>query len=212
MSKTNSLSAELRKRTGSGVLKQMRREGFIPSVIYGGGSENQNVKVPTKAFTDLIAHSASSNIIVNLDVEGKKQLAFIQDLQSDPLTGKIIHADFRAVDESTEITAHLPVVFHGEPKGVKQGGLLEQLVHTLEINCLPKDLPETIGVDVEHLGVGDSVHVSEIVFSEGVTTTVSGEVLVGTVAKTRAAQSEGTSGEDAPAAEENSEGESSGDE
>lgn len=191
MSKTNSLTAEARQRTGSGLLKLMRREGFTPSVIYGAGKENSNIKVNTKAFTDLIAASASNNIIVDLDVEGTNHLAFIQDVQKDPLTGKPLHIDFLAVDANTTITASLPLKFTGEPVGVKRGGLLEQLVYNLEVSCLPKDLPEIISSDVTALKIGDSLHIGDIELPEGVFATGNADVLVCNVAKTRAAMSAG---------------------
>ena len=101
MAKTQSLKAEDRKRTGTGMLKRMRREGFIPSIVYGGGSENRNVKVRSKEFRDMLARSASANIIVDLELEGgKNQLAFVKDLQHDPLSGSILHADFLAVSHA----------------------------------------------------------------------------------------------------------------
>lgn len=163
----------------------MRREGFIPTVVYGGGEEPQNLKVVTKTLTDLLRDSASSNIVVDLSVEGKSHLAFIQDVQTDPLTGAIIHADFLAIDRKTEITADIPIVLLGEPEGVKNGGVLDQQVHELEISCLPGDLPETIKVDVSALAIGDSLHVSEVDLPKGVTTQVDGEVLVAALQQPR---------------------------
>lgn len=190
MAKPQTLKAEERARTGSGVLKQMRREGFIPSVIYGGGAENKNVKVHGKTFTDMLNHAASDSFLVNLEIEGGgTQLAFLQDVQHDRLTGAILHIDFLAVDEKTAITANLPLELEGEAKGVKAGGLLEQMLHSLEIQCLPKDLPEVITTDVTHLAVGDALHIGEVTFPEGVTPTLNGDVVVALVAKTRAAKS-----------------------
>jgi len=191
MSTTKSLKAESRARTGSGVLKQMRREGWVPSVVYGGKGENKNVKVPTKLFTDMVRESASANFLVDLELEGgEKQLAFVQDMQKNALSGAIVHADFLAVDDSTEITAMIPITLAGEPAGVKLGGLLEQLLHSIEITCLPKNLPETISVNVEELNVGDMLHINEITLPEGVVSRLPGDVVVALVAKTRAAQSE----------------------
>ncbi|MGE9268142.1 MAG: 50S ribosomal protein L25 [Verrucomicrobiales bacterium] len=205
MSKKLNLKAELRKRTGSGVLKQMRREGYIPAIIYGGTEDNDNIKVPTKVFTDLLAHSASANIVVTLDVEGKKRMAFIQDVQTDPMTGDIIHADFLAVDNKTEITAHIPLVLTGDPVGFKKGGVLEQQIHDIEITCLPNDLPETIETAIDHLDVGDILHISDLTLPKGVSATADGDILVGTVVIPRiveAAESEEEGEEGAEAAAE----------
>ncbi|MBJ06052.1 MAG: 50S ribosomal protein L25 [Verrucomicrobiaceae bacterium] len=191
MAKTQSLKAEDRKRTGTGMLKRMRREGFIPSIVYGGGSENRNVKVRSKEFRDMLARSASANIIVDLELEGgKNQLAFVKDLQHDPLSGSILHADFLAVSDDTEITAQLPVVFSGEAKGVKLGGQLEQMLYSIEIKCLPKDLPETICGDVSDLDVGDMLSVGGLQWPEGVSPTLAEDVVVALVAKTRVALSQ----------------------
>ena len=186
MAKPKTLKAEERARTGSGVLKQMRREGFIPSVIYGGGSENKNVKVHGKTFSDMLHNAASDSILVNLEVEGGgAQLAFLQDVQHNRLTSEILHIDFLAVDEKTEITANLPLELEGEPAGVKAGGLLEQMLHSLEIQCLPKDLPEQITTDVTALEVGDALHIGEITFPDGVAPTLNEDVVVAVVAKAR---------------------------
>ena len=191
MAKPKTLKAEGRARTGSGVLKQMRREGFVPSVIYGGGTENKNVKVHAKTFRDMLNNAASDSILVNLEIEGgDTQLAFLQDVQHNALTREILHVDFLAVDQNTEINANLPLEFVGEPVGVKEGGLLEHMLHSIEITCLPNDLPESISVDVAHLDIGMVVNVGEIVFPEGVKPVMNDDVVVAIVQKTRVAESE----------------------
>jgi large subunit ribosomal protein L25 len=169
----------------------MRREGFVPSVVYGA-TENKNVKVNAKEFTDLLKAAPSSQILLNLEVEGSEpQKVFLQDLQFDALTGAILHADFLAVTEETIITAKLPVVLLGEPKGVKVGGALEQLVHTIKVKALPKDLPETITADVTGLDLTESLTIGDVQFPEGVTPTLHDKVLIALVAMTRAAKSAG---------------------
>ena len=197
MAKTHSLRADDRKRTGSGVLKRMRREGFIPSVVYGGGSENRNVKVSAKGVREMLADTASTNVLVDLELDGgSSQLAFLKDLQHDPLSGKVLHADFIAVDDKTEITAQIPVSLVGEAVGVKLGGQLEQMIYSLEIKCLPKDLPETIEGDASALNVGDVLSVGGMSWPEGVSPTLGHEVVVALVAKTRVALSEAATGEE----------------
>ncbi|MDA7888531.1 50S ribosomal protein L25 [Akkermansiaceae bacterium] len=209
MANTLTLSATTRQRTGSGVLKQMRREGYLPSVVYGKGQENLNIKVHTKTLTDMLAHSASESILVDLEIDGgKSQTAFLQSTQHDALTGTLVHADFLAVTAGMKITASLPVEVHGEPIGVKSGGILEQMIRDLEISCAPKDLPEKIHANIEHLKVGDSISVSDLDLPDGVTPTLAGDVLVAIVNESRVTKSEGAAGggeeeaEAAPAAEE----------
>ena len=208
MAKTATLKAEERKRTGSGLLKQMRKEGWVPSVVYGGGEENLNVKINAKAFRELLASTASDSFLVNLELDsGKSQLAFVQDIQHDALSGIIVHADFLAVSETTEITAHLPVILSGEPVGVTSGGILEQQLYGIDVNCLPKDLPETLGAEVTHMGIGDALQVKNLELPSGVKPALGEDVVIAIVVKTRVAKSEGVEGEEgeegaaAPAAE-----------
>jgi large subunit ribosomal protein L25 len=191
MAKKTSLKAAIRNRTGSGRLNQMRREGWVPSVIYGKGTENINLKVDAKTFSDLLAHSSSENILVNLEIEGHgTRLAFLQSVQHDSLSGVTLHADFRSIDEKTPITAHIPTHLNGESAGVKAGGLIEQYIHAIEITCLPNDLPDTLEVDISGLHIGDSLHIGEITYPKGVRPTQAAEVVVAHVSKAAAAVSE----------------------
>jgi len=195
MAKKTSLKAAPRARTGSGRLNQMRREGWVPSVIYGRGTENMNLKVDAKTFADVLAHSSSENILVNLEIEGHgTSLAFLQAIQHDSLSGVTLHADFRAIDENTPIVAHIPTHLNGESVGVKAGGLIEQYVHAIEISCLPNDLPETIEVDISALEVGASLHIGDIVLPTGVRATHAADVVVAHVGKPAAAISEAAAG------------------
>lgn len=179
MATKQSLKAAPRARTGSGRLNQMRREGWLPSVIYGRKADNKNLKVDAKAFAELLAHSTSDNILINLDIEGEgTRLAFLQAIQHDAISGAALHADFLAIDDNTEITAHIPVHLNGEAVGVKSGGVVEQYVHTLEIVCLPNDLPDTIEIDISGLELGASLHISELGLPKGVKPTHAGEVVV----------------------------------
>jgi large subunit ribosomal protein L25 len=179
MAKKTLLKAATRARTGSGRLNQMRREGWLPSVIYGRGTENTNLKVDAKAFAEVISHSSSENIIVNLEIEGQQaRLAFLQAIQHDPISGAAVHADFLAIDDKTEITAHIPAHLNGESPGVKLGGVIEQYIHAIEITCLPDDLPETIEVDISGLALGDSLHLGDIKYPKGVRPTHAAEVVV----------------------------------
>lgn len=191
MAKKTSLKAAPRARSGTGRLKQMRREGWVPSVIYGKGTENINLKVDAKTFAELLAHSSSENILVNLDIEGHGvRLAFLQSIQHDSLSGITLHADFRAIDENTAITAHIPTHLNGESVGVKAGGLVEQYVHAIEITCLPNDLPETIEVDISSMEIGASLHIGDIKFPTGVKATHAADVVVAHIGKPAAAVSE----------------------
>jgi large subunit ribosomal protein L25 len=186
MAKPQSLQAETRQRTGSGALNQMRREGWLPCVVYGRGFQNRNLKVNSKVFAEMLAQSASENILVNLEMGGEdKVLVLLQAVQHDPLSGKALHADFHAIDENTEIHAHPLLELIGEPVGVKAGGQLEQVLYNLEIRCLPKDLPDAIEVDVSHLAYEQYLHVGDIPCPAGVTPVPAADVVVAHVARVR---------------------------
>lgn len=204
MAQKHTLKAEPRARTGSGLLKQMRREGWLPSVIYGKGSENKNLKVDAKAFHELLGESASENLLINLELAGEgKLLAFLQDVQHDPLTGEPLHADFRSVNEKTEITAHVPVTLNGTPEGVKEGGVLEQMLHALEVRCAVNVLPEEFEFDVSALKEGESLHIGDVKLPDGVVAQYGEEVQIAHIGRSSAAISEAsTEGEEAPVVEE----------
>jgi len=198
MAKPQTLKATERARTGSGVLKRMRREGYIPCVIYGSGTESKNIKVDAKTFTDMLNHAASDSILVNLDIEGDDvQLAFLQDVQHNALTGQIMHVDFLAVDKKTSITASIPIELIGDSVGVASGGLLDQQLHSIEISCLPNDLPEHIEADVTNLDVGQAITVAEVSFPEGVVPAIEGDITVAIIAAPRVEEETEEEAEDA---------------
>jgi large subunit ribosomal protein L25 len=191
MAKKHTLKAELRARTGSGLLKQMRREGWVPSVIYGKGAANKNLKVDAKAFRELLGASESENILINLEIAGAgADLAFLQAIQYDPLNGEALHADFRAVDEKTEIHASVPVHLLGAPVGVKAGGILEQSLHTLDVVCAVTNLPEFLEFDVSGLGEHESLHIGDVRFPEGVRPDYPAEVVIAHIGRPGSASSE----------------------
>ena len=172
------IPASKRSDTGTGRVGRVRKSGNIPAVLYGKKVKSENLVVDTKTFTKIINNSASDNILVNLKLEGGEQLALVQEVQHDHLKGGILHVDFHAIAMDEEIHAHVPVETVGEAVGAKMGGQLEILLHTLEVRCLPKDLPEKITVDVSHLNVEDAVHVRELKVPEGVSLKLDGDVVV----------------------------------
>lgn len=179
MSNRSTLTAAPRTLSNSGANKRLRRDGLVPAIVYGRQFENKTVQVNAKALRDLLAHSTSENILVNLDLGGGAgQLALIQDVTHNPITGGLIHVDFHAVKEDEKIHARVPVELHGESPGVKLGGLLDFLVHSLEIECLPKDLPEKIVLDVNELEIGAVVHVRDLPLPGGVHIKLGGDVIV----------------------------------
>lgn len=180
MAKILDLNVETREASGTGEVKRMRKAGVIPAVMYGRGMENQNLKLDAKTFNRLIDQSASDNILVNIKVSGKEgdQLALVQEVQHDYLKGGILHVDFHAVKSDEEIHAGVSVTLSGVEVAEKKGGLLEHILHTLQVYCLPKDLPEKLTLDVSVLNIGQGFHVSDIQLPEGVKTRIDGHVMV----------------------------------
>jgi large subunit ribosomal protein L25 len=192
MATQQTIKAEKREATGTTAAKRLRRSGVVPAVIYGGKQREYPIQLDAKSFQDVLRHQVSQNFLVNLEIEGaneKSKLAIVQAVQRNALNGSLIHVDFRAVNENDTIHATIPIELHGEPIGVKSGGLLEQLVREIEVYCRPSDLPESIVNDVEALGVGDSLKIADLNLPQGVTVKMDGEVLVAIVAQTRASVS-----------------------
>lgn len=179
MAKILDLQAETRTQSGTGAVKRMRKAGNIPAALYGRKVKPSNIQVHGKTFSKLLEGSASDNILVSLKIAGAEdQLALVQEVQHDYLRGGILHIDFHAVAADEEIHANVPVVIVGEAKGAKHGGLVEAIHHEIEIRCLPKDLPESIQIDVSNLEIDQGIHISEIKFPEGVTCRLGGDVVI----------------------------------
>jgi large subunit ribosomal protein L25 len=178
MAKILDLVAQPRTVSGTGAVKRLRNSGSTPAVVYGRKVAPLNVQVDTKTFTKILQGSASDNILVSLKLENGEQLALVQEVQHDHLKGGITHVDFHAIAMDEEIHAEVPVEVVGESPGLKFGGLVEAIHHTLEVRCLPKDLPEHITVDVSSLELGKSIHVGEIKFPEGVRPKLGADVVV----------------------------------
>jgi len=153
-------------------VKKLRAAGRIPAVIYGRQTKSENLELNAKEMTDLIHHSASENILVDLAVKDNarpKRLALVQEIQHHPLDGKVLHVDFHEVAADEEVSIMVPVETVGEAVGVKTGGgVLEHVMFKIKVRALPKDLPEQIVVDVSHLEIGKSIHLGEIKAPTGV--------------------------------------------
>lgn len=166
------LNAAPRSQTRHGEVKKLRASGRIPAVIYGRQTKSENLELNAREMTDLIHHSASENILVDLAVADNarpKRLALVQEVQHHPLSGKVLHVDFHEVAENEKVTVMVPVETIGEAVGVKTGGgVLEHVLFKLKVRALPKDLPEQLVVDVSHLEVGKSIHLGDIKAPPGV--------------------------------------------
>jgi large subunit ribosomal protein L25 len=187
------LEVDMREATGTSVAKKLRRQGIVPGVIYGGGQSTYPVQMNEKSITDLLKSASSENVLVDLKVRGTEnpdKLALIQSVQHHTLSGRINHIDFQAVREDELIRASVPIRLTGSAAGEKQGGLLEHQLHELDVQCLPKDLPELLTCDVSHLELGKALHVEDVVMPEGVAPLAGPKVVVALVVEPKALKAE----------------------
>ena len=173
MAKQVKLTAERRTATGRSAVRKLKAMGVVPAVIYGAKDKAEPLQVSRRDINAMLSHAAGENILVELEIAGKSRLALVQEVQHAPLGNAILHIDFHAVSMDEVIQADVPLEPTGVANGVKNmGGLLEQNLRSLAIECLPRDLPDLITVDVSALNVGDAIHVREIQLPPGVTTRV----------------------------------------
>src|ERR1700733_12312958 len=180
MAKTVSLQVSQRAGIGRTALKGVRQAGRVPGVLYGKAKDksvrSRPIEIDAKKLFAVLHSSTSENVLVDVEVtdaSGAKvdqHLALLQDVQHHPLEDYIIHIDLHEIDQDEVLHAEVPVTSVGEPVGVKTGGgLLETMLRTIRVACLPRDLPDLITVDVSELTIGHSVHVREVKLPNGVT-------------------------------------------
>ncbi|MEN3371159.1 MAG: large subunit ribosomal protein [Verrucomicrobiota bacterium] len=173
MAKQVKLTAERRTAIGRSAVRKLKAAGSVPAIIYGAKDKAEPLQVSRRAIGAMLSHAAGENILVELEIDGKNRLALVQEVQHAPLGGAVLHIDFHAVSMDEVIEADVPLEPTGTANGVKNmGGLLEQSLRSLAIECLPRDLPDVITVDVSALNIGDGIHVREIQLPPGVTTRV----------------------------------------
>ena len=173
MAKQVKLTAERRTALGRSAVRKLKAAGSVPAVMYGSKDKPEALQVSKRDINALLSHAAGENILVELEIAGKSRLALVQEVQHAPLGGAVLHVDFHAVSQDEVIEADVPLEPVGIANGVKNmGGLLEQSLRSLAIECLPRDLPDVIKVDVSALNIGDAIHVREIQLPPGVSTRV----------------------------------------
>jgi large subunit ribosomal protein L25 len=197
----NAFPRTLARRAGA---KRLRASGRIPAIIYGRQAQPQNLEVSAKEMENLIHHSISENLLVDLAVKDDarpKRLALVQEVQHHALSGEVLHVDFHEVAENEKVTVMVPVETTGEAVGVKtEGGVLEHVLFRIKARGLPKDLPELITVDVSHLNIGQAVHLGEIQAPPGVEILGDKQIPVIAVAAPRTEEEEAAEAAEAAAA------------
>lgn len=160
------LAAEIREVAGKRGAKRVREAKRIPAIVYGRTTPVA-VSVDEREFARQF-HRVSENTLIDLDLKGDVRHVIIKDYSMNPITERILHLDFLEIEKGKMLRTHIPVVPVGTSIGARSGGVFEQPAHEIEIDCLPKDMPRQIEMDVSDLNVGDSLHVSDLVIPDGV--------------------------------------------
>jgi large subunit ribosomal protein L25 len=162
------LKVKERKETGTRKVKHLRKQGWIPGIIYGHGEKSKPIMIKEEEIINVLHSMQSEATLLNLDYEGKKLQVLMREVSRNPLTEKLLHVDFQHIHENEEVNVHVVLEFEGKPKGVEEGGILNIEHRDLIIRCLPKDIPEKIVVDVSNLEIGHSVHIKDLNIPVGV--------------------------------------------
>jgi len=214
------LTAVIRPEKGSRPAGRLRREGRLPGVVYGLGEDSVAVTVNAHQLGTILSSKSGANTLITLQIDGHDQLALARQIQRDAVKGSLVHVDFIRVRADQTIQAEVRLDLQGEPEGLTQGGMLEQMMHTLTVEGKPGQLPNEIVHDVSALELGDQLHVRDLAIPAGIVIVTDPEELIATISMPRGLEAEeeaaaeegegeaaeGAEGE-APSAEAASEGE-----
>ena len=184
MAEKAKLKAEMRETTGKGAARRMRRDGKIPAVVYGRGEETRPLTLDAHDFQLLVKEHSLDTTLIDLEIEGDGGAVqtLVVEVQQHPYKPEVLHVDFQQIHAGERVTIEVPINLTGTPEGVREGGVLQQVMHVVELDCAVEAIPEDFEVDVSELLIGDSIHISDLVVPEGVELHVDPERTVCTVA------------------------------
>lgn len=165
MAETLVLEVQARTKSGTNAARQLRKQGLVPAVIYGHGEATTSLSVPGDQLYKAVRHGVR---IFDIKFDGNTQKTLLRDLQWDPMGHDILHADFYRVSADETITLDVKIELRGTAPGIAQGGVLVQQLHTLSVECLIINIPESIRVNVGELQLNQAIHVRELTLPEGV--------------------------------------------
>ncbi len=170
MAEKITIKVEKREGRGRNFSRNLRRDGKIPAVVYGGGEDSVAITADLKDLAAIIRSDSGVNTLFTLDIgDGSENRVIFQDRQIDPVTGRLVHADLRRLAKGEKIELMIPVNLIGEPKGLdEEGSLLDQLMREISVKCLPSNIPDSIDVNVEHLEMNEAIHISDIKFDDDI--------------------------------------------
>jgi len=207
------LKCDFRQRTGKGGSRSVRRDGFVPAVLYGGDTEPASIKIERGRFEALIRTPGGIHSVIDFKIPDQgEQIALIREIQRDPISREVLHVDFQRIKAGEPVQVVVPLHISGTPVGVKMGGgVLEFVTREIDVRCLPRHIPGRWEVDVSALDVGDALHVSDLDLPDMEPLTEGERVIAVVVSPTKISEpTEGDEDEDAEAAE-GAEGEAAGD-
>jgi len=174
MSEALNLPAELRERAGKGASRELRRNGRVPAVIYGGNEEPTTIHLEEKVLMKLLMTGHFMNSIVMIELGGKTLRTIPKDVAMHPVSDRPIHVDFLRLSADSTIHVEVPVLFTNEEEspGLKRGGVLNIVRHELDLICDADKIPSEIEIDVTGLDIGDSIHISSVTLPEGSTSAI----------------------------------------
>ena len=184
MSAAKELKAQARERVGKGAARAVRREGRVPAVIYGGGAEPAPISLDGHETRRLIFAGHFLTTMFEVDVDGQRTRVIPRDYQLDPVKDVPLHVDFLRVREGQTLTVDVPVHFVNQAAspGIKGGGVLNVVRHTIELEVPADSIPDAIEIDLSGLEMGDSVHVSAVKLPEGAVSTIDRDFTIATIA------------------------------
>lgn len=167
------LTADTSRTTGSRAAGRLRAGGQVPGVVYGLGREAVAVSVPWMELRRALTTEAGLNALITLEIDGRRDLTIVKELQRDPVRRDVLHVDFLRIDRDAEVEVDVPIVLLGEAKEVEQAkGIVEHHLSALTIKALPADIPNELSIDITDLTVGTSITVAEVDLPAGVSTDV----------------------------------------
>jgi large subunit ribosomal protein L25 len=185
---TATLNATPRADVGKGAARKLRLSARIPGVIYGHHREAQPLAIDGRELEKLLGQIAPGTTVVELNLGGRVSRTLIREIQRHPFKRQVLHIDFQELVAGEKITVNIPIILVGTAAGVKDGGTVEEVTREVEVEVDPANIPSHFEIDISHLGINDSVHVSDIKIPEGVELLADLEATVAVVAPPRAVE------------------------
>ncbi|MCX5833938.1 MAG: 50S ribosomal protein L25/general stress protein Ctc [Deltaproteobacteria bacterium] len=188
------LKAQVRKGSGKGVSRKLRASGSIPAVLYGSGSDSTSLSIRSVDFVDLLRTEKGEAGFIKLIIQGEgkslEKLSLIKELQTNPVTHTLIHADFYEIRMDHKLTVDVPIHLIGQPIGVEMGGEIHQFKRDLKVSCLPSAMPKFVELDISGLDIGNTLRVTDVKLAEGVDILDSDDAQIISVVAKRAIEEE----------------------